>query len=360
MMDKRAPIRVLLFNLATDVDDPILGFTTRWIGALAERVEFIHVISMRVGRIEVPQNVRVYSVGKEKGYSEPRRVVEFYQHLFRVLRCDRIDICFSHMIPAFSLLAAPVLKVRRIPLITWYAHRQLSTVLKLAHYSSDRMVSINEESYPYRRNKFVALGHGVDTELFAPNGGVHESRPLLLSVGRLSPIKDLMTLIDAIYLLQQKGYEVDCALVGNSPARDSAYEEIIRERVRHLGLGSSVSFIGPVPNAKVISWYRKCLAHVNCSPADHSIDKAPLEAMACGKLSLSSTLAFRETMGKYADLLLFQHRSPNDLARKVERLLSLSQNEVRAMGFELRQRVVDQHNLQKLCDHLTALFSQLR
>ena len=97
-------MRLLLFNLATDADDPILGFATRWIGALAERVEFIHVITMRVGRLDVPANVRVYSVGKEKGYSEPRRVIEFYRLLFRILREDRIDACFSHMIPIFTVL----------------------------------------------------------------------------------------------------------------------------------------------------------------------------------------------------------------------------------------------------------------
>ena len=78
-------MRILLFNLATDADDPLLGFTTRWIGALAERVEFIHVITMRVGRLEMPANVRVYSVGKEKGYSEPRRA-------HRVL-----PVAFSHL-----------------------------------------------------------------------------------------------------------------------------------------------------------------------------------------------------------------------------------------------------------------------
>jgi hypothetical protein len=122
-------MRLLLFNLATDADDPILGFTTRWIQALAKQVEFTHVITMRAGKIEVPENVRVYSVGKEKGYSEPRRVVEFYRHLFHILREDRIDACFSHMIPIFTVLAAPVLKVKKIPIVTWYAHPSLTWVL---------------------------------------------------------------------------------------------------------------------------------------------------------------------------------------------------------------------------------------
>ena len=97
-------MRILLFNLATDLDDPILGFTTHWIWALAQRVERIYVITMRTGRVEMPANVQVYSVGKELGYSEPRRLVEFYRHLWRILRHDRIDLCFSHMMPLFTVL----------------------------------------------------------------------------------------------------------------------------------------------------------------------------------------------------------------------------------------------------------------
>ena len=90
-------MRLLLFNLATDREDPILGFTTRWICALAQRVESIHVITMTSGRVDVPDNVEVYSVGKERGYSEARRVIEFYRLLVRVLRKNRIDVCFSNV-----------------------------------------------------------------------------------------------------------------------------------------------------------------------------------------------------------------------------------------------------------------------
>src|SRR5512139_3862152 len=92
----RGAMRLLIFNLATDIDDPILGFTTHWIGALARRVECIHVITVRAGRLDGTDNVRVHSVGKEKGYREARRVVEFYRILWRLLRHERIDACFSH------------------------------------------------------------------------------------------------------------------------------------------------------------------------------------------------------------------------------------------------------------------------
>src|SRR5881628_1896058 len=99
--------RLLLFNLATDVAHPILGFTTQWIRELAARVESIDVITMLAGEVAVPGNVRIHSVGKERGYSEARRTFEFYRLLFRILRTGRIDGCFSHMIHLFSVLGGP-------------------------------------------------------------------------------------------------------------------------------------------------------------------------------------------------------------------------------------------------------------
>ena len=191
-------MRILLFNLATDADHPLLGFTTGWIRALAEHVEFVHVITMRAGRIEVPGNVRVYSVGKERGYSEPRRVLEFYKILARILREDSIDVCFSHMIPIFTVLAAPVLKIKGIPIITWYAHANVTRTLKVAHRLSDRMVSSLSTAYPYKHDKLIQVGQGIDTARLVPDAAIiREDRPVILCVGRLSPVKDHPTLITA-------------------------------------------------------------------------------------------------------------------------------------------------------------------
>jgi glycosyltransferase involved in cell wall biosynthesis len=353
-------MRLLLFNLATDVDDPILGFTTRWIHALARRVEGIHVITMQTGRVEVPENVRVYSVGKEKGYSEPHRAALFYRHLLRIPREERIDVCFSHMMPVFTILAAPVLKRKGIPIITWYAHRQVTWILKLAHHLSDRMVSIDESSYRYRHDKFEPLGHGIDTSLLSPGNTHQDNPPLLLSVGRLSPIKDPITLIEAVHRLRQRGHAIRCILVGEAPVRDRAYAGRVRQRVRELGLEDAVQLVGAVSNDQVVHWYRRCFAHVNCSPADHALDKAGLEAMACARLSLSSTLGFQQTMGPWADCLLFQYGDASDLAEKLSMLLALPRRKVEQIGLDLCQRTLQMHDLQSLAEKLVKVFAQVR
>src|SRR5438093_9055004 len=176
-------MRLLLFNLATDADDPILGFTTQWIRALAQRVDFIHVITMRAGRLEMPANVQVYSVGKEKGYSESRRAIEFYRHLFRILHEEKIDVCFSHMMPLLTVLAGPVMKAKRIPVMTWFAHPNLTWTLRMAHHFSDQMLASMTTAYPYKHDKLTVIGQGIDTELFALNAvGLQVMPPIQMCV----------------------------------------------------------------------------------------------------------------------------------------------------------------------------------
>ena len=350
-------MRLLWFNLATDLDDSILAFTSSWIRQVAARVDSIHVITMRLGRTELPENVRIWSVGKEKGFSEPRRALEFYRHLLRILNHESIDACFSHMIPIFSVMAAPVLKLRSIPLVTWYAHSSISTMLKLSHHLSRRMVSVNSASYPYSKEKLVTLGHGIDTSLFSPASAACSD--LVLSVGRLSPIKNLDTLLGALARLRGREIPFRCVLVGGSPPHHRPYAEKLLQKAQRLGLEELVHFSGPVPHSELVSWYRRCAVHLNCSPRNHAVDKAPLEAMACGIPSLSSVKGYRETFGQYADDLHFPQGDAEDLTERLARLLVLSAAERMKMGTYLRQQVIRRHTVERLADRIVGLLREI-
>ena len=354
-------MRLLWFNLATDIDDPILGFATRWIEAMAKRVEFIHVITMRAGRYELPENVRVYSVGKEKGYSEARRVVEFYWYLFRILREDQIDACFSHMIPIFTVLAAPILKIRPIPIVTWFAHPSLTWTLKFAHHLSDRMVASLETAYPYKKDKLVVIGQAIDTDLFSPDGTLPEEPPMILCVGRLSPVKDHPTLLRATAILRRtlrKPFRV-VILGGPLSESDRTYVRQLENMVEELGLKDFVEFVPLVPQQELPKLYRRCTVHVNLTPTG-SGDKVALEAMACGRPCLVANEGFREALGWDANQLLFRHGSADDLANRLETTLTMSFPEREAMGIYLREQVIQMHSLQRLIDKLLNLMDDIR
>ena len=352
-------MRLLVFNLATDADDPILGFATGWLAALANRVELIRVITMRAGRVVVPENVVVYSVGKEKGYSEPRRAVEFYRYLVHVLRTDRIDVCFSHMIPIFTVMAAPVLKPKGIPLVTWHAHPSRTLTLKAAHHLSDRIVTAIPTAYPYRRDKLTVIGHGIDTGLFTPEGIPPEIPPVVLCVGRLSPVKDHPTLLKAAHLLRSRTNRPFRIVIVGGPGRteDGNYVRQLRRLVDELAMRDLVEFQPPVTMIRLPEWYGRCTVHVNLTP-NGSGDKVALEAMACGRPSVAANEGFRDTFGKYANLLLFRHGDSDDLANRLESVLTAPHEEMAGIGRELRDRILQMHSLDRLAEKLVEVLTR--
>jgi len=74
-------MNLLLFNLATDYDDPILGFATGWVNALARLYDQVFVITMRAGRVCVTPNItpNVTVCYKNKFFHKSRQLLVSYQ-----------------------------------------------------------------------------------------------------------------------------------------------------------------------------------------------------------------------------------------------------------------------------------------
>jgi glycosyltransferase involved in cell wall biosynthesis len=348
-------MRIVWFNLAADCDDPILAPAARWIDEVARRVEFVHVVTMRQGRIVPRGNVRIHSVGKEKGYSEPRRALEFYAALWRIRRHGPVDVCFAHMIPVFAAMAAPVFKPAGVPIVLWYTHPALSRVLKLAHHVADRVVTCLPGSYPYRQDKVDVIGHGIDTDLFGPAPpAASEEDPVILSVGRLTPVKEFETLLEAGAVLRSRRRERSFRIViVGSPAvpSDSRYADWLQREVERLGLGGIVRFVPAMPATELADWYRRATVCVNLT-ATGSGDKVVFEALSCGRICLVASEGFREVLGPYVDWLRFPYRDASALADRLDWALSLP-GEARAMiGRRLSDEIYSNHSVKRLAAKL--------
>lgn len=364
--------RLLLFNLATDINDPLLGFTTQWINRLAVNFDHIDVLTMRGGRRKLAENVTLYSVGKERGYSEARRGMVFYGVLARLLATHRYAACFAHMMPLFATMGAPLLNLCGVPITLWYTHRQVSRVLQWAERVSYRVVTAAPDSFPIPTDKLRVLGHGIDTDYFHPHPAqvtpidplATDTRPRLsrtqemvvvkggyvVQVARLMPIKHQETLMHAVERLD----DARIVLVGGSPQDvDDGYEHRLRNLANGLNLGARAVFAGAQPLELVREYYRRALVAVNLSPPG-LFDKAALESMAIGLPTIVANPAFDPLLGEHTDLL--RVASPDDvdgLTTRLQRLLAMSAAEREAIGTTLRQRVVEAHSLDGLIARLT-------
>jgi glycosyltransferase involved in cell wall biosynthesis len=346
-------MRLLLFNLATDADDPILGFTTDWLNALAAHFQAVDVLTMRTGRLAVSSNVHVYSVGKERGYSEIRRAAEFYRILFARLRHEKYDACFAHMMPLFAVMGAPLLKLKRVPITLWYAHKATPPLLRLAEKMVDRVVTASAESFRIPSRKVTIIGHGIDTEKFVPAAQKSQRPFTVLSVSRIAPVKRLETLIEAARIANVPRVR----LVGSTFPQDAAYAESLRRMVNENGLTDVVELVGAVNHADVAREYQNADVLVNLSDTG-SMDKAVLEAMACAVPVITSNEAFYEMLSPY-DLFLPQHDVPS-LAEKLRALMIMNSSEREKLGESLRQIVVESHSLVKMTARLVELLARGR
>jgi glycosyltransferase involved in cell wall biosynthesis len=319
---------------------------------------------MRAGRVELPRNVTVRSLGKEIGRSEPWRVVEFYRALGALLVRNRYDAAFAHMAPLFAAMAAPLLRACRIPLVLWYARGgAASRTLRVAAWWADTVVTPSRDSFPLAGDRLVVTGHGIDTTRFAPAAGaVPHGGFRVVSVGRVAPVKRLEVLVDAAGVLRD-GFApgaLQVSIVGPVLEGDRAYRERLARRIHDAGLSDIVSLEGPVLPARVPDVYRAADVGVNLSDTD-SVDKAALEAMACGVPVVVSNRSFAPILGPVDGRLLVPKGDAALLAGQLARLAAAAPTERAALGERLRAVVVRDHSLDRLADLLvTDVFRRSR
>lgn len=350
-------MNLLLFNLKTDADDDVLGFTTDWINALASHVHRIVVLTMSVGRVAVADNVVVYSVGKERGFSEVQRGLEFYRLLIHILRRERIDACFAHMIPEFVVLGWPILRLRKIPILLWYAHKATPWRMRLAHRLADRAVTSFEAAFRVKSDKVRVIGQGIDTDRFVPplSARPPDTPFTVLTVGRISRIKRLEILLEAVVLLREriaaKPFRV--VIVGGPITEvQQTYAMDLAGQSRRLGIDPWVTFVGSVPFPRILPFYQGADCFVNLCPTG-AIDKAAMEAMSCGLVVVAANETLRTLMGNdLAKDWVLEDVSPERLAGRLERAFRMPAQQRTEIGLQLRELVVKGHSLQSLSQRI--------
>lgn len=354
-------LRVLMVTQAVDLDHPILGFTHAWVNALARRVEELHVVTLEAGRHRLADNVILHAYGPPAAPHSRLGRFWFYDRCFaQLILGGRIDVVFVHMIPRWVILAAPYARLRQASVVLWYAHGAVSRQLRLAHRLADRVVTSSPESYPLQdEDKAVVLGQGIDTTYFRPAVRQPDGTFRVLSVGRLSPVKQHELLIEAARILvQERGMDDLQVRIVGGPARhgDRAYAQRLHQLISFYNLEAHTALAGPLPYGQVAQEYQTCDLFVNFSRTG-SLDKTALEAMACGVPVITSNPAFRSLFPmELRSLLLRPDFDVCLLVQLVEHLSGLSPDERRGIGLRLRQEVETNHALEHMVEKMVSVF----
>jgi glycosyltransferase involved in cell wall biosynthesis len=317
--------RLVFATQSVDPDDPVLAATIPKIRALAARVGELVVLAQS-GRPEgLPRNVELRTFGARGRLG---RGLRFERELLRALPADAV---IAHMIPLYVLLAAPHVRLRRIPLLLWYTHWKASATLRAAERLATRIVSVDRRSFPLASSKVRPIGHGIDVSEFVCSDRSARTGVHALVLGRYSPAKGLETILRAAKLV--KGLELE--LHG---AALNALERGHRRELERFGLPLGEA----VPRAQVPALLARADVLVNNMRAG-APDKVVYEAGAACLPVLASNPVFDDLFEGYP--LAFERDSPDSLVDRLRWFAALSSGERAEIGRTLRDRVTRRHSV---------------
>lgn len=346
---------LLVITQKVDEDDDLLGFFVAWLKEFSKKFNKVFVITLAKGKYELPPNVFIHSLGKEKGEGKILKIIKFYWHLIKLV--PRSSGVFVHMSPIFAIASWPITFLFRKKIILWYLHRSVTFRLKLAEKLCYKIVTSTKESLNIKSKKIVEAGHGIKIERFkVKRSWQNESGFIkILSVGRISKIKDYETLIRVAGILKESGLRFNIKIVGRPVMPyDFEYFERLKKMVGNLGLKDFVEFIGFIPYSQIADYYKDSDIFINLAPRG-GIDKAVLEAMASGSLVLVSNEAFKKYFGDFDRFLIFRYANPDDLSEKIKSLLKLPREKLRSVSTFLQESVGRDHNLSDTIDKISRI-----
>jgi glycosyltransferase involved in cell wall biosynthesis len=353
-------VRLVVVTQTVDADHPALAQTVDIVRALADRCEGVDVLCDRVGRHSLPDNVafRTFAAGSRLG-----RGLRFARGLAGVLRA-RPDGVLVHMVPTFLVLAAPLARTRRVPLLLWYTHWHASRSLRLATTLADLVLSVDRRSFPVETPKVRGIGHAIDVDVFTPApAGTRGASPLrLLALGRIARWKGYDTMLEALRLAGERGLDATLEIRGPELTADErAHRAELDALVRNApALAGRVAFAAPVPRDQIPELLRSVDALLSATQptASQTLDKVVFEAAACGLPVVASNSALDEFLGGLPVDLRFQPRDAEGLAARLADLAAASSQTRAAVGAELRRRVVEGHSLDHWADAVVASVSE--
>lgn len=339
-------MKLLIVTQSVDRRNPILGFFHRWIEEFANNFDFVTVICLEKGEYNLPHNVRVFSLGKEKGKIKIKYIFNFYRYIWSERR--NYDVVFVHMNPIYVILGWLVWKIQKKKTSLWYTHKNVDLKLHLALKLVDDVFTASELSFRLKSSKVHVLGHGIDTELF--NIRNTQKSNIILAVGRISNTKRVLEMLPIINTIP----EYKLQIIG-SPANndDESYLKKLKHKISDLGLTQKVDFVGDISQSDMPGYYNNAKAMINLSSTG-SLDKVVLEAMASGLPVVTTNEAFSEG---FSGINMYVPRGDMVVSTVLD-VIHMSQEDLDRLSLKEREIIVTRHNLPILIKKISNIITK--
>jgi glycosyltransferase involved in cell wall biosynthesis len=330
-------------NLLTDEPANPSGahwFWTRVIPEMANRLDSGEELSLVVS----PESRKMHQgYGDNVSYitypwsNERRKLRTLSEHLYSPVRLplSRVDVFSTLMAPIVSPFWSNVVHIKTMhaftapesvaPLTRAYRLMSYPRTVKVAEaiiINSQSLRTEIERHLEVDSSKLKLIPEAVDHDLFKPGdagaaraevASYGVTKPYVLFVSSLWPYKNCDGLLRAWSHARSALGDRQLVVVG--AGRDKEYSDSLPALARELGIADDVIFVGGIPLADTVPFYRAADAFVYAS-FNETFGLPILEAMACGcPVVTSNVTAMPETAGGAA--VLCDPSDPASIAKAI-------------------------------------------
>ncbi len=335
-------MKLLICTQAVDSTDSNLGFFHRWIEEFAQHSEYVVVVCLREGEHKLPTNVRVLSLGKEKGSSRFARIVKFYTYIIENRRS--YDAVFVHMNAEYVVLGGWLWHRWGKKVSLWYAHKSVTRMLQTAMRFVDVVFTVSSDSFRISSDKVRAVGHGIDTELFKPDMREASIETRFITTGRLAGSKHLLEMLQVMDILHDRGELFTFTIVGEAGTpEEEKYAAALRHEIAKKPYHAKIYMRGGLLHENLPKVLNLQDMFLNFAVTGN-MDKAGLEALAVGLPVLTTNEAFKNLLLPFDLFVPSTH--PALIADAIQKFMGRTDRA--GIAATLRGKVVAEHSLAKL------------
>lgn len=199
--------------------------------------------------------------------------------------------------------------------------------------------------------KVHTIRNGVDGDVFCPQGqgqarsalNLPVSSQLVLFVGRLSALKGVPQLVDAMARLRSRG-SWHLALVG-----EGSIEWDLRRQVRDLGIQDRVTFVGELTAHEIAAWMNA--SDFLCLPSEsEGCPNVVVEALSCGTPVVATAVGGIPELVNERSAVLMPTNTPAAIAEALEEASRKSWNRGQIARENLRTWKQVAHETYQVCE----------
>ncbi|MEX1019833.1 MAG: GT4 family glycosyltransferase PelF [Litorilinea sp.] len=229
-----------------------------------------------------------------------------------------------------------------------FALRFANLMTQLSYGFADRIAPCCEYNHRWelrhgaQPHQLRTIYYGVDSVAFTPQEKPFGEPPVVVWVGRIDPLKDILTLLRAAALVKQARPDIEFRLFGGVMPGTEAYHAKCLELHKELGLESTVKFAGF--RANPVSAFNEGDIVILTSVSE-AFPFVVLEAMLCEKPVVATAVGGVPEQVEGCGIAL-EPRNPTALAEAILKLMN-DPELCRTLGLAARQKAIEHYSLRQ-------------